>query len=197
MELPTPKMDDIATPPKKAVFLDRDGVIIHNRANYIRSWEDVKFYPWAIKALKNLSQTDYLIFVITNQSVIGRGLVDASTIEKINLRILQEIKNGGGRIDQLYICPHAPQDLCTCRKPQPGMIQQAQKEYQLDLSTSWLIGDAYSDLLAGVNSGIKNLIMVSTGRGKKQSALYSTEIHNIHPRIEKNLYNSIKLIINY
>jgi D-glycero-D-manno-heptose 1,7-bisphosphate phosphatase len=185
-----------ASPVKKAVFLDRDGVIIHNRARYIRSWADVKFYPYAIKALQILSQTEYLVFIITNQSVIGRGLVEATIIEDINFRILQSIKNGGGQIDQFYICPHAPQDQCDCRKPKPGLINQAKKDHHLDLSRSWLIGDAYTDLLAGVNSGIGNLIMVSTGRGKRQAALYSSQISTINPIIEKNLQTGVKLILN-
>lgn len=175
--------------------MDRDGVIIHNRANYVRSWNDVNFYPFSLKAIKILSSSDYKIFIITNQSVVGRGLLTAGESEQINNKILSKITDSGGRVDHIYTCIHAPQENCNCRKPLPGLILNAQYDHDLDLSKSWLIGDALSDLLAGVNSGIKNLILVSTGRGNKQAAKFSKEISKIDPFLEKNLYTSVKRIL--
>ena len=179
----------------KAVFLDRDGVIIHNRARYVRSWNDVIFYPYSLKAIKLLSNSEYKIFIITNQSVVGRGLLTVRESEQINNQILRKITDSGGRIDQIYTCIHAPQENCNCRKPLPGLILNAQDDHDLDLSKSWLIGDALSDLLAGVNSGIENLILVSTGRGNKQATKFSKEISKINPFLEKNIYTSVKRIL--
>ena len=103
-----------------AVFLDRDGVIIQNCKNYVRDWKDVEFLPNALKALKQLSQTQYKIIIVTNQSAIGRGIITMVQAEAINQRIIEEITLAGGRVDGLFICPHAPEDHCFCRKPQPG-----------------------------------------------------------------------------
>lgn len=179
----------------KAVFLDRDGVIIHNRAKYIRSWNDVTFYPFSFKAINLLSSSNYKIFIITNQSVVGRGLMKAEESAFINRELLKMIRSSGGRIDQIYTCLHAPQDQCSCRKPLPGLILNAERDHKLDLTKSWLVGDALSDLQAGINSGIENLILVSTGRGKKQLGNYSMLISKIDPWLEKNLYSSVKRII--
>ncbi len=176
-----------------AVFLDRDGVIIHNRANYVRTWEQVKIYPNAIPALAKLAASPYAIVIITNQSAVGRGLVARSTVDEINARLMEQICLGGGRVDGIYVCPHAPQENCTCRKPQPGLIRQAAKDLQLNLSLSILIGDAFSDLQAAEQAGIPNRILVKTGRGNRQLNLHT----NHH--LQKNLlvYKSIDQAINF
>lgn len=152
-----------------AVFLDRDGVIIHNRDNYVRSWKDVEFYPFSLEALKALSQTEYQIIITTNQSAIGRGILTISQSDAINHRIIEEITNAGGRVDGVYTCPHCPEDHCLCRKPQPGLILDAAEERSIHLPSSIMIGDALTDIQAGFSAGINKLLMVKTGRGNEQS----------------------------
>jgi D-glycero-D-manno-heptose 1,7-bisphosphate phosphatase len=154
-----------------AVFLDRDGVIIENVATYVRSWEDVSFLPGALTALACLQESPYKVVIVTNQSVVGRGLISYETAQSINDRILEAIHQAGGRIDGVYMCVHAPPQGCECRKPRPGLIMQAASELSLDLQRSLLIGDALSDIQAGQNAGIPVNIMVRTGRGEKQSRL--------------------------
>jgi len=178
----------------RAIFLDRDGVLIHNRAKYIRTWDDVKIYPFTFQAISALAKLQYKIIVLTNQSAIGRGLVNTRTIHEINQQLENKIQANGGRIDRFYLCPHAPQDRCECRKPRPGLVFQAQNDFDIDLENSWLIGDAYTDILAGVNSGIKNLILVQTGRGKKQLKNFWKELDSINYLWTKNLWEAIKLI---
>ena len=151
-----------------AVFLDRDGVIIQNRENYVRSWEDVEFLPFSLHALKQLSQSSYKIIIFTNQSAIGRGIITIEQADAINQRIVKEITDAGGRIDGLFLCPHAPDDNCLCRKPLPGLILQAAEALSIDLSMSALIGDALTDIQAGIKAGIQTLILVKTGRGQEQ-----------------------------
>ena len=152
-----------------AIFLDRDGVIIQNRENYVRSWQDVEFLPDSLEALQQLSQSSYKIIITTNQSAIGRGIITKQQAEAINQGIIKKITEAGGRVDGLFMCPHAPDDHCTCRKPLPGLIYQAADAFSLDLPSSIMIGDAITDIQAGSEAGIKTLILVRTGRGSEQN----------------------------
>ena len=152
----------------RAVFLDRDGVLIENRADYVRDWSHVTLLPWTVDALRGFHGRGLKIIVVTNQSAIGRGLLTLETAWEINNRLIQNIKDKGGWIDAFYMCPHRPQDECICRKPQPGLLLQAAKELSLDLGSSWMVVDAWSDLLAGQFAGLRVIIMVKTGRGASQ-----------------------------
>ena len=160
----------IITCMKPALFLDRDGVIIENRSNYVRAWSDVSIYPQAIDALIKVKPTGYKTIIITNQSAVGRGLISPEIAQEINLRLIEEIQSAGGRIDGLFMCPHAPHDNCACRKPQPGLILEAADSLSLDLSRSILVGDALSDIMAGQSAGVGKNVLVRTGRGNAQSA---------------------------
>ncbi len=159
-----------------AIFLDRDGVLIENREEYVRSWEDVEIYPGALEALAKASLSPYKIIIVTNQSAVGRGLISLRAAEEINEQLLKKIVSAGGRIDGVFMCPHAPEDGCSCRKPQPGLLLQAAQALSLDLACSILIGDALSDITAGQLAGIPTTILVRTGRGKDQ-ALRAEAIH--------------------
>ena len=154
-----------------AIFLDRDGVIIENRSNYVRSWDDVHIYPQALRALANIRDNLYKIVIVTNQSAVGRGFITLDTANEINDRLVAEINKHGGRIDGVFMCPHAPEEYCQCRKPQPGLLLTAAKELSLDLKRSVMIGDALSDLQAGQLAGVDRTILVLTGRGKEQLGL--------------------------
>jgi D-glycero-D-manno-heptose 1,7-bisphosphate phosphatase len=156
---------------KAAIFLDRDGVIIENRKNYVRSWEDVVFIPDALSALRSGYHQPYQFILITNQSAIGRGLISLTQANKINQRIKAMVEESGGRLDGVYMCPHTPQDACHCRKPQPGMLLQAATQLHIDLTRSYMIGDALSDLGAGKAAHVQEVILVRTGRGTLQETL--------------------------
>jgi D-glycero-D-manno-heptose 1,7-bisphosphate phosphatase len=173
----------------KAIFMDRDGVIIENRPNYVLSWSDVEFLPQSIEALRIIHPAIKLI-IITNQSAVGRGLITLQAAQALNQRIEQEIRDHGGRVDGSYMCPHSPQQACQCRKPQPGLILQAARELDIDLDNSIMIGDALSDILAGKNAGIHRNILVETGRGSQQILL--PELHLIDDiLIYKNLLTAV------
>ncbi len=154
-----------------ALFLDRDGVIIENRHSYVRSWEDVEIYPQAIQALVRAASSPYKIVIVTNQSAVGRGIITLETAIEINNRLVQVIQAAGGRVDGIFLCPHTPHDACDCRKPRPGLLLQAAEALSIDLERSVMIGDAFSDLLAGQSAGVARLVLVRTGRGAAQSAL--------------------------
>ncbi|RMH01903.1 MAG: HAD family hydrolase [Chloroflexi bacterium] len=154
-----------------ALFLDRDGVIIENRTHYVRNWEDVSFFPQALTALARIRHVPYKIILVTNQSVVGRGIISLAEAEAINEQIRAEVMAQNGRIDAIYMCPHAPHDLCACRKPHPGLLLQAAQSHQIDLSQSIMIGDALTDIMAGQAAGVRETILLRTGRGNAQLQL--------------------------
>jgi len=154
-----------------AIFLDRDGVIIENRDDYVRSWSDVEFIPAALEALRDYRSSPFRIVLVTNQSAVGRGLISLDRAQKLNQRITTVVEQAGGRVDGTWMCPHAPNENCTCRKPQPGLLLQAATALNLDMSRSYMIGDALSDLNAGRAAGVREAMLVRTGRGSRQANL--------------------------
>lgn len=151
-----------------AIFLDRDGVLIENRSDYVRDWSQVAIYPMTYSALSRLQQSGYKIVIVTNQSAVGRGLISLESAEEINHRLINKIQENGAQVDGVYMCPHHPDDQCNCRKPKPGLLLQAVNELSLDVSRSWMVGDAWSDLLTGQAAKVRGAIMVKTGRGSEQ-----------------------------
>lgn len=154
-----------------AIFLDRDGVLIENRAEYVRDWSQVSIFPDAIRALSDAKLNSHKIVIVTNQSAVGRGIISLETAEEINQRLVSLIRAGGGRVDGVYLCPHGPDDGCDCRKPRPGLLVRAAEELSLDLKRSWMVGDAWSDVQAGHAAGVEGAIILKTGRGADQLSL--------------------------
>ena len=151
-----------------AIFLDRDGVLIENRPDYVRDWSQVKIIPEAIDALALAAARHYKIVIVTNQSAVGRGLIPQVNADEINRRLINLIQQYGGQVDAVYMCPHRPEDDCPCRKPRPGLLLEAARSLSLDLPRSWMIGDAWSDVQAGQRAGIRHTILLKTGRGTEQ-----------------------------
>ena len=145
---------------RPAIFLDRDGTLIEE-VNYLSELEDLRVFPFAAEALHQLKRQGYLIVVVTNQSGIGRGIFDESTMHRIHDQIKNEL---GDKIDRFYFCPHAPEKGCDCRKPNTGMIKRACEDLNIEITGSWMIGDKPLDIEAGTNAGIKT-ILVRTGYG--------------------------------
>lgn len=152
---------------QKAVFIDRDGVICRNRDDYVKNWREFTFLPGARRALADLAQRDWPIIIVTNQSVINRHIIAREIVEEIHRRMLEAIEAAGGRVDRVLYCPHRPDEGCDCRKPQPGMLLKAAEEFQLNLSQSYLIGDAETDMQAARAVGCKRFLVL-TGRGRRQ-----------------------------
>jgi histidinol-phosphate phosphatase family protein len=151
-----------------SIFLDRDGVLIENRSDYVRDWSQVKIIPEAIRALSLAPIEKYKVVIVTNQSAVGRGLILLKTAQEINQRLVNLIRDHGGQIDGVYMCPHRPEDGCSCRKPLPGLLLQAAGDLSIDLQRSWMIGDAWSDVQAGEAAGLRGTILLKTGRGTEQ-----------------------------
>jgi D-glycero-D-manno-heptose 1,7-bisphosphate phosphatase len=159
----------------QTIFLYRDGVIIENRDSYVRSWNDVYIYPQALEALAKFRHMPLYFVIVTNQSAVGRGIISKQEADTINSRLVDEIANSGGRIDAVFMCPHAPFDNCGCRKPKPGLFLQAAQTLSLNLNKSVMIGDALTDLVAAKTAGVNQNVLVRTGRGEKQSNLIEAQ----------------------
>lgn len=151
----------------RAIFLDRDGVICKNSPDHIKSWDEFEFLPGAIDSLVTLARLPLPIIVVTNQAVINRGMATTSTIEDIHRRMVAAITAHGGRIDDVLYCPHRPDEQCSCRKPEPGMLLTASRRWNIDLTQSYMVGDAATDIVAGQQVGCRTFIVL-TGRGSQQ-----------------------------
>lgn len=155
---------------RAALFLDRDGVLNENRPGHVRSWEEYRFLPGVKDALARAARTEFAIVVVTNQSVIGRGFATRNTVEDIHRRMTAEIAASGGRVDAVYLCPHAPEDGCDCRKPRPGMLLAAAREMGLDLARSWMVGDAATDVAVAQAAGVRPVLVLSGRAGPWDAA---------------------------
>lgn len=147
---------------KKAVFLDRDGVI-NVEKDYAHKIEDFEFLPGVFEAARVLSEKGYLLIVVTNQSGIGRGYYTADDFERLTEYMLQRFDEEGVQIAGVYHCPHAPDSDCECRKPLPGMFLSGVEDFGVDMQDSWVMGDKESDIEAALSAGIKNTILVRSG----------------------------------
>ena len=164
---------------KRVVFLDRDGVINQDSSDYIRSWESYIFLPNSLAALKILTQQGCTLIVITNQSIIGRKWVMPEVLEDMHRRLKSEVARHGGRITDIFFCPHTPEDGCSCRKPKPGLIETACRTYDVDISDAVMIGDSATDILCGKAAGCGRTILVQTGNG--MSAQRTLALDNVFP----------------
>lgn len=151
----------------KVVFLDRDGVINRDSPDYIKDPSEFHFLPGSRRAIARLNRYGFDIIVITNQSIICRHMVSPETLDRIFDKMRQGIAAAGGRILDLFFCPHAPEDGCDCRKPEPGLIFQAQARHDIDLAESVFVGDSVKDMEAAWNAGCGRAVLVATGNGKQ------------------------------
>jgi len=161
---------------KKVLFLDRDGVI-NKEKNYLYKIEDFEFIDGVFETCKYFQDRGYLIVIITNQAGIARGKYTEEDFTILTQWMLEKFKAKGITITKVYHCPHHPEFTgeCGCRKPKPGMILQAQKEFNIDLKNSILVGDKNSDIEAGLNAGIGGNYLISTGYKIKEN-IHSVKI---------------------
>ncbi|MFX0000766.1 MAG: D-glycero-beta-D-manno-heptose 1,7-bisphosphate 7-phosphatase [Candidatus Hodarchaeota archaeon] len=172
------------TEKNRAIFLDRDGVI-NKEVNYLSDPKDFKFIDGSIDALKILKRKSYLLIIITNQAGIARGLFTEESLKTIHNKMIGILRQHNIELDDIYYCPHHPEFTgpCDCRKPNPGMILQAQINHNIDLTNSYMVGDTLNDIQTGKNANCKT-VLVLTGYGKEEQ----NQIGSIIPdMIFKNL----------
>lgn len=146
----------------RSLFLDRDGVINADSPTFIKSPADWKPFPGSLEAIARTRRAGFRIIIVSNQSGIARGLLDITALNAIHRRLIDDLAHFGGHIDAFFFCPHGPQDNCSCRKPEPGLLLTVKERLGLDLASAAFIGDRISDLAAAKRAGAKP-ILVRTG----------------------------------
>ncbi len=168
---------------KKAAFLDRDGTLIEE-VNFLSKVDDMRVFPFTFEALKLLKDAGFLIIVVTNQSGIGRGIYDEAAMNAIHQEMQVQLE---GMIDGFYFCPHLPCDGCSCRKPNLGMLESASKDFSIDLSSSWMIGDKKIDVETGHNAGSRTALVL-TGYGRS----HADQLDSIPDVLAENLLDAVR-----
>lgn len=158
----------------RLLILDRDGVINRDSAAYIKSPAEWQALPGSLEAIASLCGSGYTIVVATNQSGVGRGLLDLLDLENIHAKMCAEIEASGGRIAGIYFCPHRPDEGCGCRKPETGMLQQIAASHGGSLTGVPFIGDSLRDIQAARRMGCRPLLVL-TGDGRQTLAALGDE----------------------
>ena len=158
---------------RRAVFIDRDGTI-SEEVGYINHPSRFRVFPYAAPAIKHLNDAGWLAIVVTNQAGVARGYFSEDMIQTVHAGMTKELEKGGARLDAVYYCAHHPSVGeppylfdCDCRKPKPGLISRAARDFNIDLAGSWMVGDRYSDVELARNAGVKSMFVLSGyGRGE-------------------------------
>jgi len=153
----------------KLVILDRDGVINYDSDAFIKTPDEWKPIPGSLEAIAKLNHSGHRVVVCSNQSGIGRGLLDMAALNAINDKMYRALSQLGGRIDALFYCPHPAEANCACRKPKPGMFEDIAERFNTGLAGVPSIGDSLRDLQASAAAGCQP-ILVMTGKGRKTQA---------------------------
>ncbi len=152
---------------KKAIFLDRDGTLNEDKG-YVHQLEDFKLLPGVIEGLSLLKQ-EFLFFIVTNQSGIGRGYYTFEDFLAFNDHLVEVLHSFNITIEKTYVCPHGPEEDCDCRKPKTKALEEACLNYEIDLQSSWVMGDHPSDIVLGINGGCRTVYLL-TGHGMEHYA---------------------------
>lgn len=173
--------------PNRAVFLDRDGVIISEK-DFIADINLLEYIPRSVEALRRIP-SQYLKIIVSNQSGIGRGYFTTAQVESFNKALIADLKKRGVSIDGIYYCPHRQEDNCDCRKPKTGLFESANRRFGIDFKGSWIVGDKSSDIRAGINIGAKTILVQTGYAGKEPSAQNIVADFTV-----KDLYEAVEII---
>jgi D-glycero-D-manno-heptose 1,7-bisphosphate phosphatase len=150
---------------EKVVFLDRDGVINRDSSDYVKTWEEFEFLPGSLDAIALLARHGFPVIIVTNQSSIGRGMISIETLSRTHRLMCEAVAAHGGKIEDIFFCPHTPEEMCDCRKPAPGLVYKARDKHEIDLSGTVFVGDSVKDIECARNAGCGRSILVKTGNG--------------------------------
>jgi len=172
---------------KPAVLIDRDDTIMIDKV-HLTDPNGVELFPDSARAVKKLNDSGILVIIITNQSVIGRGLCTHDRLKEIHDRLKEELKKEGARIDDIFYCPHKPEDNCECRKPGNKLLEDAIKKWSIDRKRCFMVGDGCRDILAGKKSGLKTILV------RKKDSLNKCEPNKFFENLEEAAEYIIKSI---
>lgn len=184
-----------------AIFLDRDGTLCEE-VGYVNHLDRVRLFPWSREAIRKLNQAGLPVIVVTNQSGVGRGYFSEDLVKQANVKIAMELATGDARLEAFYYCPHHPTAVieeyrkdCRCRKPSPGMLEEAAKRFGLDLRSSYVIGDSYRDVQLAFNGGARSVLLM-TGYGKGEYEHHRKSWPRMPDMIAENLLEAVDKILN-
>lgn len=178
---------------KPAIFVDRDGTL-NELVGYLNDIDAFELFPWSHEAIRLINRSGYLAVVVTNQSGVARGIYSEELVRAVHSRMKETLESADARLDGIYYCPHDGSGECDCRKPKPGMLERAEKDLDIDMSRSWVIGDSYSDLELAWNVGARAaLVMTGYGRGNYE---HHRDSWNRQPDIvAPNLFSAVVEIV--
>lgn len=151
-------------PQRRFVLLDRDGVLNREGDPFVLTPSQLELLPGAADAVARMNDAGFDVVVVTNQSCVGRGLIDGAALEAVHERLRELLAESNGTLVDIYACPHTPAEGCRCRKPRPGLLLDAAHEHDIDLASTWFVGDALPDLEAALAAGCRPAL-VRTGKG--------------------------------
>lgn len=176
------------------VFIDRDGVINEDSPDYIKSPGEFEFISQSPAAVALLNRYGCEVMLITNQSAVGRKMITCQILESIFNKMHKGIEAAGGRIKDIFYCPHTPEEGCACRKPAPGMILSAMEKHGIDPAETVMVGDSAKDIECGINAGCAATVLVATGNGPR--ARRSLAEKGICPDYyARDLYDAVRWLI--
>lgn len=165
--------------PMKLVILDRDGTINQDSADFVKTPQEWVPLPGALDAIARLNHAGWHVVIASNQSGLGRGLFDVSTLNAMHSKMHSLVAAAGGRVDAVFYCPHAPSDACRCRKPESGLFEQIAERYGIELAGVPCVGDAPRDLVAGMALGCEpHLVLTGKSAGLTRGKLPETYPQN-------------------
>lgn len=185
---------------RRAVFIDRDGTI-SDEVGYVNHVSRYRVYPFAAEAVSALHRAGWLAILVTNQAGVARGYFGEEMIGQVHAVLAEELGRGGARLDAVYYCPHHPsvgeppyRQACDCRKPKPGLIHGAARQFGLDLAKCWMVGDRYSDVVLARNAGVRSaFVLTGYGRGE-----FEHQSHGWEQRpdlVAENLLEAVRKIV--
>lgn len=158
---------------RAAVFLDRDGTLCEE-VGYLNHVSRFRMFPFVAAALRRLNDSGHRVIVVSNQSGVARGYFPEGLVQQVNETMIQQLSEGGAKLDAIYYCPHATSENCSCRKPKTGMLERAAREHGIDLQRSFVVGDRYTDIELAHNARARG-ILVRTGYGEGELAWHATK----------------------
>ncbi len=183
----------------KAVFLDRDGTL-NEEMGYINHPSRFQIFDFAAKAVKQLNDAGFHVFIVTNQAGIARGYFTESLLDEIHEQLENHMNQAGAIIEKIYYCPHHPRAVikkyktdCACRKPNPGMIHLAEREFKINRNASYMVGDRYQDVVMGKRAGLKT-IMLLTGYGRGEYMYQRDRWETPPDMVEENVLTAAEAI---
>jgi D-glycero-D-manno-heptose 1,7-bisphosphate phosphatase len=179
---------------RPAVFLDRDGTIAEEMG-YVNHVDRLQVFRYAAEAIRQLNRAEIPVIVVTNQSGVARNIFPESLVHEVHKKMIAELAAAGAWIDAIYFCPHKSEDVCDCRKPNPGMLERAAREHGLDLASSWIIGDRYADLEMAHAAGSRG-ILVMTGYGRGEYELHRAAWPRQPDLVTENLSDAVRHILS-